>query len=163
MSFGSPYQDDDFLTGGCMSRRCIAWIIDVVLIAILVWILWWLLFMFGLITFGLGFGAMAALPAVPFFYHFLSLLSWSSATPGQRVVGVTVRRDYDLGPPTALQALIAVLVFWVTMATSGLLLLVALFTTRHRTFHDLLSGLVVVRSRALTTSGGGWNMGTSLP
>jgi uncharacterized RDD family membrane protein YckC len=51
------------------------------------------------------------------------------------------------------------------MATSGLLLLVALFTIRHRTLHDLVSGLVVVRVRALTAEGGGWNMygGTSAP
>jgi uncharacterized RDD family membrane protein YckC len=31
------------------------------------------------------------------------------------------------------------------MATSGLLLLIALFTVRHRTLHDLASDLVVVR------------------
>jgi uncharacterized RDD family membrane protein YckC len=33
------------------------------------------------------------------------------------------------------------------MATSGLLLLIALFTVRHRTLHDLASDLVVVRRR----------------
>jgi uncharacterized RDD family membrane protein YckC len=53
-----------------------------------------------------------------------------------------------------------------TLATSGLLLIVALFTIRHRALHDLLSGLVVVRVRAmeaLTTPREGWNMqgGTS--
>ena len=37
-----------------------------------------------------------------------------------------------------------------TLATTGLLLLVALFTVRRRTLHDLASGLVVVRARALT-------------
>jgi len=73
-------------------------------------------------------------------------------------MGLTVRRDFDLGPPTGLQALISVLVFYVTLATSGLLLLVALFTVRHRTLHDLLSGLVVVRARALTAATEGWNM-----
>ena len=38
------------------------------------------------------------------------------------------------------------MVFYLTLATSGLLLLVALFTVRHRTLHDLVSGLVVVRA-----------------
>ena len=50
------------------------------------------------------------------------------------------------------------LVLYLTLATSGLLLVVALFTIRHRTLHDLVSGLVVVRVQALTASGGGWNM-----
>jgi uncharacterized RDD family membrane protein YckC len=158
MSFGGPYLDDGILTGGVMSRRCVAWVIDVFLIAILVWVLWWMMVMFGLLTLGLGFGIISTLPFVPFCYHFFSLLSAGTATPGQRMMGLILRRNHDLGPPTALQALLAVLIFYLTMATSGLLLLVALFTIRHRTLHDLLSGLVVVRAEALTAPGGGWNM-----
>jgi uncharacterized RDD family membrane protein YckC len=166
MSFGNPYFDDDLLTGGVMSRRCVAWVFDIFLIALLVWVLWWILVMFGLLTFGLGFGAMSILPFVPFCYHFLSLLGSSSATPGQQMMGLTVRRDFDLGPPTGLQALASVLVFYLTLATSGLLLLVALFTRRHRALHDLVSGLVVVRVRAmrtLTEMGGSWNMSGGTP
>jgi uncharacterized RDD family membrane protein YckC len=166
MSYGAPYLDDDFLVGGALSRRCFAWVIDVVLIMLLVWVLWWILVMFGLLTFGLGFGAMGVLPFVPFCYHLLSLLGPASATPGQRMFGLTVRRNFDLGPPTGLQALVSTLMFYLTLATSGLLLIVALFTIRHRALHDLLSGLVVVRVRAmeaLTAPREGWNMhgGTS--
>jgi len=166
MSFANPYPDDDFLTGGVMARRCVAWVFDVFLIALLLWVLWWILVMFGLLTLGLGFGAMSILPLVPFCYHFLSLLGSSSATPGQQMMGLTVRRDFDLGPPTGLQALASVLVFYLTLATSGLLLLVAVFTRRHRTVHDLVSGLVVVRVRALRTLTGigeGWNMSSGAP
>jgi uncharacterized RDD family membrane protein YckC len=166
MSFANSYLDDDFLTGGVMSRRCVAWVFDVVLILLLMWVLWWVLVMFGLLTFGLGFGAMSILPFVPFCYHFLSLLGPASATPGQRMTGLTVRRNLDLGPPTALQALVSVLVFYLTLATSGLLLAVALFTHRHRTLHDLASGLVVVRVGAmqtLTAAPGGWNMPGGAP
>ena len=168
MSFGNPYLDDDLLTGGVMSRRCVAWLFDIFLIGVLVWVLWWILVLFGVLTLGLGFGAMSILPFVPFCYHFLSLLGASSATPGQQMMGLTVRRDDDLGPPTALQALASVLLFYLTLATSGLLLLVALFTSRHRTLHDLVSGLVVVRvgaMRTLTETGGSWNMcgGTFAP
>jgi uncharacterized RDD family membrane protein YckC len=56
--------------------------------------------------------------------------------------------------------------FYLTLATSGLLLVVALFTRRHRALHDIVSGLVVVRVRAiqtLTTGGGGWNMPAGTP
>ena len=168
MSFANPYLDDDFFTGGVMSRRCVAWVFDLFLIAVLVWVLWWILVMFGILTFGLGFGAMSILPFVPFFYHFLSLLGSSNSTPGQQMMGLMVRRDADLGPPTGLQALASVLVFYLTLATSGLLLVIALFTRRHRTLHDLISGLVVVRvsaMRTLTEPRGRWNMsgGTTAP
>jgi uncharacterized RDD family membrane protein YckC len=151
---------DEAFIEGVMARRCLAWLIDAVLIALLVSVLAALLFVFGLLTLGLGFGAMAALPAVPFLYHFLSLLRTSSATPGQVLLGLTVRRDADLGPPTGFQALVFTVVFYVTLATSGLLLLVALFTVRHRTLHDLASDLVVVRRETFETwcrqTGAGW-------
>jgi uncharacterized RDD family membrane protein YckC len=60
------------------------------------------------------------------------------------------------------------LVFYLTLATSGLLLLVSLFTRRKRTLHDLVSGLVVVRRHiwrdwALTAGAGSWNMRTGHP
>jgi uncharacterized RDD family membrane protein YckC len=137
-------RDEDFVAG-VITRRCFAWLIDLVLIGLVLSVLWIVLLLFGLLTLGLGFGAMAVLPAVPFLYHFLSLIRSSSATPGQALLGLTVRRDLDLGPPTGLQALIFTVVFYLTLATSGLLLLVALFTVRHRTLHDLASDLVVVR------------------
>lgn len=166
MSDFQPGLDESFFIHGVMWRRCAAWVVDAVLIGLLVWVLWWILAMVGVVTLGLGFALMPVLALVPFAYQMLSLLGRASATPGQGMLGLTVRRDDDLGPPTALQALISTLGYYVTLATSGLLLLVALFTTRHRTLHDLVSGLVVVRTRAmqaLTAQQGGWNMpaGTS--
>src|SRR6185369_1855396 len=98
-------RDEDFIEG-VLTRRCFAWLIDLMLIAVIFAALWTVLFIFGLLTLGLGFAAMAVLPAVPFLYHFLSLLRYASATPGQVLLGLTVRRDADLGPPTGLQALI---------------------------------------------------------
>ena len=145
---------------GVMSRRCFAWLIDAVLIGLIVGVLWVLLLLFGLLTLGLGFGAMAILPAVPFLYHFVSLLRLVQRHAGAGLLGLTVRRDEDLGPPTGLQALIFTVVFYLTLATSGLLLLVALFTVRHRTLHDLASDLVVVRRETFEDwrrqTGAGW-------
>ena len=143
-------RDEDFIAG-VMTRRCLAWLIDVILIGVMVFILWLVLMVFGLLTLGLGFAAMPVLAAVPFLYHFVSLLLSPRATPGQAALGLTVRRDADLGPPTEVQALIFTVVFYLTMASSGLLLLIALFTVRHRTLHDLASGLVVVRRSAFDT------------
>ena len=161
MSGAAQMIRDEAFIEGVMTRRCLAWLIDLVCIGLILVVLWLVLLLFGLLTLGLGFGAMALLPAVPFLYHFLSLLRSSSATPGQSVLGLTVRRDADLGPPTGLQALIFTVVFYLTMATSGLLLLIALFTVRHRTLHDLASDLVVVRRHTFVTwcrqTGASWN------
>jgi uncharacterized RDD family membrane protein YckC len=159
MSF---YPEDDFLVSGALSRRVFAWLIDIALTAIFTTVLWVILLLFGFATLGFGFGAMSILPFVPFLYNFLSLLSAASATPGQQIMGLTVRRDYDLGPPTALQAVLWTIGFYITMIPPfGVLLIVALFTIRKRALHDIVSGLVVVRVQAmqtLTAPATGWNM-----
>ena len=105
------------------------------------------------------------LPAVPPLYHFLFLASPLSATPGQALMGLVVRRNDDLGRPDVLEALVSVVGFYVTLALGAIWLVAALLTTRRRTLHDLVAGLVVVRSDALasmlpplTTPQGGWNM-----
>ena len=150
--------DEDLLIEGVLTRRVFAWLIDVLLIALICVALWFALVLFGLLTLGLGLPLLGILPFVPFCYHMLFLAGPPSATPGQSALGLIVRRHDDLGRPTPVQALVSTLLFYVTLATSGLLLLVALFTVHRRTLHDLLSGLVVVRSRALTRGLGSWNM-----
>jgi uncharacterized RDD family membrane protein YckC len=150
--------DDDWLTEGVLLRRVVAWFIDVVLIGLIWLALWVVLLMFGLLTLGLGMPLLGILPLAPFCYHVLFLAGPPSATPGQQMLGLIVRRNHDLGQPTVLQAVVSTLLFYVTLATTGLLLLVALFTVRKRTLHDLGSGLVVVRIRALTSGLGSWNI-----
>ena len=148
MSYSCYSPDEYEMTRGVIIRRCLAWCVDALLIGLLVFGLWWAMAAIGILTLGLGFGLMALLPFVPVIYHLVCLMGPDSATPGQRLFDLIVRRDLDLGPPTLLQAVIAIGVYYLTLATSGLLLVVALFTTRRRTLHDLLSGLVVVRSHA---------------
>jgi uncharacterized RDD family membrane protein YckC len=150
--------DDEWLLDGVRSRRVFAWLVDVLLILLLLAALWLALLIFGVVTLGLGMPLLGALPFVPFGYHFLFVCGPSSATPGQQAFDLIVRRDSDLGRPTPFQALIYVVLFYLTLATSGLLLLVALFTDHKRTLHDIGSGLVVVRARALTRGFGSGNM-----
>jgi uncharacterized RDD family membrane protein YckC len=150
--------DDYWLTEGVLARRVFAWLIDVLLIGLIVAALWLVLLLFGVLTLGLALPLLGALPFVPFCYHLLFVAAPASATPGQQALGLVVRRNDDLGRPTPVQALIYTLLFYLTLATTGLLLLFALFTIRHRTLHDLASGLIVVRARALTGGLGSWNM-----
>jgi len=158
MIYRMPVPDDYSLTRGVLSRRVIGWFVDLLLLALILVVLWVVFMVFGLLTLGLGFPLLGVLPFVPFCYHMLFLAGPPSATPGQSAFGLVVRRNDDFGHPTVGQAAVSTLVFYATLATSGLLLLIALFTVRRRTLHDLISGLVVVRSRALTRGLGSWNM-----
>jgi uncharacterized RDD family membrane protein YckC len=155
--------DDYRLTEGVLGRRVFAWLIDILLIGLILVALWLVLLLFGVLTLGLGLPLLGVLPFVPFCYHLLFVAAPASATPGQQALGLVVRRNDDLGRPTSLQAFIYTLLFYLTLATTGLLLLFALFTIRHRTLHDLASGLVVVRARALTGGLGSWNMQSGSP
>jgi uncharacterized RDD family membrane protein YckC len=150
--------DDDLLTEGVLTRRCVAWCLDMMLISVLMSVLWFVLFTFGIVTLGLGLPLLGVLPAVPFLYHF-GFLASSGATPGQSVCGLVVRNNNDLEPASGGQALVFTLAYYLTLAVSGgLLFLCAFFTIRRRTLHDLLSGTVVIRSRALTPPSRSWNM-----
>ncbi len=150
--------DDYSLTEGVLTRRIFAWLLDVLLVGLTLVVLWFVLLLFGVLTLGLGLPLLGVLPFVPFCYHLFFVAGTAAATPGQQALGLVVRRNDDLGLPTFAQAFIYTLVFYLTLATTGLLLLIALFTIRHRTLHDLASGLVVVRARALTSGFGSWNM-----
>ncbi len=152
-----PLEAEDWLTDGVLTRRVLAWLIDMLLVGVLLALGWMLLGVLSVATFGLGVPLFALLPAVPFAYHWL-LIGTMGATPGQALCGIRVRRDEDLGPASMFAALVFTAVLWLQLASSGLWLLAAVFTARHRAIHDLASGLVVVRSQALTRLDGGWTM-----
>jgi len=145
--------DDAFeaaLTSHVLRRRVAASLIDLALCLVLSGVFLVFGVLLGLLTFGLGFGVLVFLPVVPLLYNWL-FVATMSATPGQRLLGLAVRRDADLGPPDGIQALVWALGFALTLAfTGGLLwLLVVLLTVRKRALHDIIPGLVVVRVAAL--------------
>lgn len=148
----------DLMTSGTMWRRVVAWLIDCVLIGMIGTAVLSFCAFIGLVTFGLGAGAFGILPLVPLLYHWLTMASPLSASPGQAIMGLTVRNMDDLRPVTPLQALIFTALLYVTLALGVWPMLVALFTTGHRTFHDMLSGCVVVRKDALTRATAFWTM-----
>ncbi len=145
------------LTDGVLTRRVLAWLIDMLLVGVVLAIAWTMLGVLSVATLGLGVPLFALLPAVPFAYHWL-LIGVMGATPGQALCGIRVRRDDDLGPVSLFATLVFTAILWLQLASSGLWLLAALFTARHRAIHDIASGLVLVRSQALTRLGGDWTM-----
>ncbi len=168
MSAGlTGYAFDDGMTDGVMFRRIWAWLFDLLLVGGIMIVLWVMLVGFGLLTFGLGFPLLGVLPIVPLLYHTLFVASGRSATPGQVLMDLTVRRDADLGRPSLLQAILFTVGLWLTLGAGVIWLGTALVTSRHRTLHDLVSGLVVVRSgtlnRLLTGTAGFGNMQRGSP
>lgn len=144
-------------TEGVLGRRLLAWLADVLLVALLMAVLHLLLGIVGLLTLGLGWGLFALTPLVPFAYSFLFLASRHAATPGQQLLGLAVLHDQTQRRPTALEALVSTALFWISLGVP-LLLLVPLLNRRHRTLHDLASGLAMVRTGAAAPAGGVWNM-----
>jgi uncharacterized RDD family membrane protein YckC len=137
------------LTHAVLRRRVAAFVLDGLLVAALCCVAWMVLLTFGLLTLGLGLPLLGLLPAVPVAYNWLSVASDLSATPGQYLTGLAVRRDADLVRPTPLEALVWTLGFVATISLGAIWFGFALLTRRRRTLHDLLSGLTVVRRRAL--------------
>ena len=128
------------LFDGVMFRRVIAYLIDVTILSGAVLFLWFLV----VVTLGL-LGPIAALvtPVIPIAYHSLLIGGPNSATIGMRMMGIEVRR-LDGGRPDLGLALMQTLLFYATLALTGLLLIVALFNDRRRCLHDWLSGTVTV-------------------
>ena len=151
MSSTASMAQDDLLTAGVISRRILAWFVDALLITLIASVVWMVFLLFGLLTLGLGLGLLALVPVVPALYHILFLAGPASATPGQRMMGLVVRRESDLGRPTPLQAVLSTVGLALTLATGVIWLAVALITPHRRTLHDMLAGVVVVNARALAS------------
>ncbi|HEX3952934.1 MAG TPA: RDD family protein [Stellaceae bacterium] len=137
------------LYAGTLWRRAAAYLIDAVCIgaiAVAAWILFALLTVvsFGLLAPGLWF----LFGLIPLAYHTFLVSGRHAATFGMRAFGLRLS-SWDGARPVFLQALAHVAVFYVTVgATGSLILLFALFNRRHRTLHDLLTGMVMLRSPA---------------
>lgn len=149
---------EDALLRDVLGRRVIAFLVDALLLSLICMVLWVTLFSFGVLTLGLGMPLLGLLPLVPLAYNWLALMGPAAATPGQALLGLTVRRDADLATPDAFAALVWALAFYATIALGAFWLAFALVSRRHRALHDVLSGLVVVRARALTRGPGFANM-----
>jgi uncharacterized RDD family membrane protein YckC len=107
------------------------------------------LFVFSLLTLGLGF----FLYPISFFvvaglYFALTLGSSSQATPGMRVMDLAMVRDDGRRIDFSI-AFVHVILFWVINSLlTPFLLLAGLFTSRKRLIHDMLLGTCVMRASA---------------
>jgi uncharacterized RDD family membrane protein YckC len=145
---------DAWLTRDVWPRRIIAFIIDIILIAVLGTVLAWVIAVLGILTLGLGFLLFHLMPLMPALYYVAWLRTRTAATPGQRLLGLTLRQDDTLGLPMPVRPSLAQAITWTVLlylcfALSMIPFLLVLITRRHRALHDLLSGLTLVHAAAL--------------
>ncbi|MBH63275.1 MAG: RDD family protein [Alphaproteobacteria bacterium] len=138
------YSDPRFLVG-IPFKRVIAYLVDVIAIAVLAASIAVITFVPVVLSLGLLKPFVAGLIAlVPVLYHTLLIGGERPATLGMRLLGIEVRRLNGDKPGYGL-ALIQTMLFYVTVSlTSWLILLVALFNRKHRTLHDFLCGTMVI-------------------
>jgi uncharacterized RDD family membrane protein YckC len=139
---------------GVLARRVIAFFIDLAIIAVPILFAWLFIFIFGVVTFGLGwFLFWLWWPAAMIWailYYGLTLGSPSSATVGMRVMGLEMRTWYGAPCYFVLGAVHAIL-FCVTVSLlTPFILLVGFFNDRRRLLHDILLGTVVINHDART-------------
>ena len=133
---------------GVLTRRVVAFIIDVIIIAVPLLAASIFIFVLGLVTLGLGWALFWLLsPASVIWavlYYGVTLSSPASATLGMRVMNVEMRTWYGAPAYFVLGAVHAI-VFWVTVSVlTPLILVVGFFNPRKRLLHDMLVGTVLI-------------------
>lgn len=131
---------------GVRTRRIFAFAIDYVIIALLLIPFAILVFLFGILTLGLGWMLFSILgPVVALAYVWNTLGGSNQATIGMKMMGIRLDR-LDGRPIDGLTAVVHTVLFWAgNVLLTPLILLATLFLDRKRTVHDLLLGTVVTR------------------
>ena len=141
---------------GILGRRVMAFVIDVIIIVAPLVFAWIFIFIFGLITLGLGWTLFWIFSPASviwvLFYYGLTLGSPASATIGMRAMDIEMRTWYGAPAYFVLGAVHAI-VFWVTVSfLSPFILLVGFFNSRRRLLHDMLVGVVMINNPVRTTA-----------
>jgi uncharacterized RDD family membrane protein YckC len=135
---------------GVLTRRVIAFIIDVVVICVPIALAVVFIAVFGLVTLGLGWALFWLVsPASVIWallYYGATLGGPHSATIGMRLMDLEVRTWYGAPCYFVLGAMHAV-VFWISISVlSPFVLLIGLFNARRRLLHDFVLGTVVINN-----------------
>jgi uncharacterized RDD family membrane protein YckC len=137
---------------GVLLRRMVAFIIDLIVIAVPLVLATIVIFIFGLLTLGLGWALFWLLSPGSviwaLFYYGLTLGSPASATLGMRAMGIEMRTWYG-GPLYFVLGAVHAVVFWVSVSVlTPFILIVGLFNGRKRLLHDMLVGTVLINNPA---------------
>ncbi|MFY9956201.1 RDD family protein [Bradyrhizobium sp.] len=135
---------------GVLTRRVIAFLIDLIVLSIPIVLATLFIAVFGVVTLGLGWALFWLVSPASIIwalvYYGASLGGPHSATLGMRVMDLELRTWYGAPGYFVLGAMHAVL-FWISISVlSPLVLLVGLFNGRRRLLHDVVLGTVVINN-----------------
>jgi uncharacterized RDD family membrane protein YckC len=139
-----------------LTRRVVAFVIDLIIIALPLVAASMFIFVFGLVTFGLGWALFWLLSPASviwaLFYYGMTLGSPASATLGMRAMEIEMRTWYGAPAYFVLGAVHAI-VYWVSVsALTPLILAVGFLNSRKRLLHDMLVGTVIINRAARAAS-----------
>jgi uncharacterized RDD family membrane protein YckC len=135
---------------GVLARRCIAFLIDVTIITVPVLFAAVFIFIFGIVTLGLGWALYWLLsPGAVIWaivYYGMTFGSPRPATIGMRIMDLEMRTWYGAPAYFVLGAVHAI-VYWVTVSfLTPFIVLIAFFNHRKRLLHDMLVGTIVINN-----------------
>jgi uncharacterized RDD family membrane protein YckC len=134
---------------GVLGSRLFAWIGDIIVLFILGWLIFFLLLVLGVVTFGATWLLIPiATVATGLGYAALTIGGPRQSTWGMRMAGLRVETANG-GRPDGLAAAVHALLFYVAAGTVALWvldILCGVARSDRRLGHDLLTGLVVVRA-----------------
>jgi len=144
-----PYQQPE-LFRGVLTRRMIAFLIDLLVLAVPVILAVIFIAVFGLVTLGLGWALFWLVsPASVIWaivYYGATIGGPNSATIGMRIMDLELRTWYGAPGYFVLGAVHAVC-FWISVSVlSPFVLLVGLFNGRRLLLHDFVLGTVVINT-----------------
>ncbi|WP_051432104.1 RDD family protein [Rhodovibrio salinarum] len=141
------------LYDGVLWRRTLAFFIDLFLLGFVYLAIGFLAMLATALTFGALAPVQAALMALlPSIYAAMTI-HWFGATPGMRAMNLSVR-DWRGRSCGLAQGFLMAVVFYASFGlTSGLIMLVPLFSDRRRAAHDMLAATVVVRAAHVPAAG----------
>jgi uncharacterized RDD family membrane protein YckC len=140
---------------GVLTRRVLAFVIDVLIITIPVILVCIFIFLFGIFTLGFGwllFWLVSPASAIwAIVYYGVTMGSPASATYGMRAFDLEIRTWYG-GPRYFLLGAVHAILFWISVsALTPFVVIVGLFNERRRLLHDFLLGTVVINSERRVT------------
>jgi uncharacterized RDD family membrane protein YckC len=138
---------------GVLTRRTFAFLVDLVVLSIPVVLAVILIFVFGIITLGLGWSLFWLVsPATviwPIVYYGMSLGGPHSATWGMRMMDLQMR-TFAGTPGYFLLGCAHAVLFWASVSfLTPLVLIVGLLNGRRQLLHDIVLGTVVLNTAAV--------------
>lgn len=140
---------EPWLFEGVRTRRIMAFLLDLVVLSIFTVIAAFVVGVFGVLTFGLGWLIYPILlPIIALAYIGLTMGGSKSATPGMQAMGIEMRLWHG-APMYGLLAIVHALTFYFAAGTGVLWLVIlgaSLFSSTKRCLHDVLLGTVAINN-----------------